>query len=157
MILTTWGIKPSKQFHNLNITIYYVNLVNLVQNTNELYKNDSHNMGSKTSQTNSHNHIKIIGLTQHRCWSLCIWRQCLRPWLCLHCVVFAGLRSLHRAFGHSCIQLSLQWTSGFPLPIFFPFHLFNLVYENSFLLFPPLLYCLNLDLNDIFFFKFYDF
>ena len=42
------------------------NLVNLVQNTNKIYKNVSHNMGSKTPQTISHNHnkikrIKIIG------------------------------------------------------------------------------------------------
>jgi len=35
------------QFHDPNITTYHVNLVNLVQNTNELYKNTSHNMGSK--------------------------------------------------------------------------------------------------------------
>ena len=47
------------QFHDPNITIYHANLVNLVQNTNELYKNVSHNMGSKTPQTISHNHIKI--------------------------------------------------------------------------------------------------
>jgi len=47
------------QFHDPNITIYHANLVNLVQNTNKLYKNASHNMWSKTSQIISHNHIKI--------------------------------------------------------------------------------------------------
>ena len=47
------------QFHNLNIIIYHANLVNLVQNTNKLYKNTFPNMGSKTPQTISHNHIKI--------------------------------------------------------------------------------------------------
>ena len=40
----------------------YTNLVNLVQNTNELYKNISHNMRSKIPQTISHNHIKIKGI-----------------------------------------------------------------------------------------------
>ena len=35
------------------------NLINLVQNTNELYKNTSHNMRSKTLKIISHNHIKI--------------------------------------------------------------------------------------------------
>ena len=35
------------QFHNLNIIIYHANLVNLVQNTNKLYKNASHNKGVK--------------------------------------------------------------------------------------------------------------
>jgi len=44
------------QFHDPNIIIYHTNLVNLIQNTNKLYKNISHNMGSKTPQTNSHNH-----------------------------------------------------------------------------------------------------
>jgi len=39
----------------------HTNLVNLVQNTNELYKNVYHHMESKTPQTISHNHIKIIG------------------------------------------------------------------------------------------------
>jgi len=37
----------------------HANLVNIVQNTNKLYINSSHNMGSKTLQTISHNHIKI--------------------------------------------------------------------------------------------------
>ena len=50
------------QFHDPNIIIYHANLVNLVQNTNKLYKNTSHNMRSKTSQTISHNHIKIKGI-----------------------------------------------------------------------------------------------
>ena len=36
----------------------HANLVNLVQNINKLYRNASYNMGSKTSQTISHNHIK---------------------------------------------------------------------------------------------------
>ena len=36
------------QFHDPNITIYHASLVNLVQNTNKLYENASHNMGSKT-------------------------------------------------------------------------------------------------------------
>jgi len=49
------------QFHDSNITIYPANLVNLIQNTNKLYKNVSHNIESKTPQTISHNHIKIIG------------------------------------------------------------------------------------------------
>ena len=40
----------------------HANLVNLVQNTNKLYKNASHNMGSKIPQTISHNHIKIKGI-----------------------------------------------------------------------------------------------
>ena len=34
---------------------------NIIQNTNELYRNTSHNMGSKIPHTISHNHIKIIG------------------------------------------------------------------------------------------------
>ena len=37
----------------------HANLVNIVQNTNELYINASHNMESKTPQTISHNYIKI--------------------------------------------------------------------------------------------------
>jgi len=41
-------------------------MVNHVQKTNELYKNASHDMGSKTPQTISHNHIKIIGLETQR-------------------------------------------------------------------------------------------
>ena len=40
----------------------HANLVNLVQNTTKLYKNFSHNTGSKTPQTISHNHIKIKGI-----------------------------------------------------------------------------------------------
>jgi len=40
----------------------HVNLVNLVQNTNELHKNISHSIGSKTPQTISHNYIKIKGI-----------------------------------------------------------------------------------------------
>jgi len=47
------------QFNDFNITIYHAHLVNLIQNTNNLYKNVSHNMGSKIPQTISHNHIKI--------------------------------------------------------------------------------------------------
>ena len=46
-----------KQFHDLNITIYNVNLI---QNTNKLYKNTSHNIGSKISQIISHNHTGRI-------------------------------------------------------------------------------------------------
>jgi len=38
------------QFHDSNVTIYHVNLVNLIQNTNKLYKNIFHNIGSKTPQ-----------------------------------------------------------------------------------------------------------
>ena len=38
------------QFHDLNITIYHAHVVNLVQNRNNLYKNISHDMGSKTTQ-----------------------------------------------------------------------------------------------------------
>ena len=49
------------QFHDLNISIYHVNLVNIVHNTKYLYKNTSHNMGSKIHQIILHNHIKIIG------------------------------------------------------------------------------------------------
>jgi len=33
------------QFHDPNITIYHASLI---ENTNKLYKNSSHNMGSKT-------------------------------------------------------------------------------------------------------------
>ena len=40
----------------------HANIVNIIQNTNELYKNVSHNMGSKTPQSISHNHIKIKGI-----------------------------------------------------------------------------------------------
>ena len=47
------------QFHDPNITIYHVNPVNLIQNTNKLYKNVFHNIGSKSPQTISHSHIKI--------------------------------------------------------------------------------------------------
>ena len=50
------------QFHDPNIIIYHSNLVNLVQSTNKLYKNISHNMRSKIPQTISHNHIKIKGI-----------------------------------------------------------------------------------------------
>jgi len=50
------------QFYNSNITIFHANLVNLIQNTNKLYKNVSHNMGSKTPQTISHNHTGRITL-----------------------------------------------------------------------------------------------
>ena len=39
----------------------YANLVNLVQNTNELYKNIFHSMRIKIPQKISCNHIKIIG------------------------------------------------------------------------------------------------
>ena len=45
--------KFQSQFHDPNITIYHDNLI---QNTNKLYKNTSQNMGTKTSQTLSHNH-----------------------------------------------------------------------------------------------------
>ena len=51
--------QSQSQCYNPNITIYHTNLVNLIQSTNELYKNVSHNMRSKTPQTISHNHIKI--------------------------------------------------------------------------------------------------
>jgi len=50
------------QFHDSNTTIYHANVVNLVQNTNKFYKSVSHNMGSETLQTISHNHIKIKGI-----------------------------------------------------------------------------------------------
>lgn len=75
----------------------------------------------------------------HRRWSSCVWRQRLQPWLHLHRATFAT---------SPC---------SFPLPMFFTFHLFNLVHENHFLSFPPFLYCLNLDLNDIFFSNFMNF
>ena len=52
--------KSQQQCYNLIITIYHVNLVLLVQNTYKLYKNIFHNMRSKTPQTISHNHIRII-------------------------------------------------------------------------------------------------
>jgi len=45
------------QFHDPNIIIYHANLI---QNTNKLYKNVSHNTGSKIPQTISHNHTKRI-------------------------------------------------------------------------------------------------
>ena len=54
--------QSQSQCYNLNIIIYHANLVNIVQNKNELYKNVSHNMWSKTPQTISHNHIKIKGI-----------------------------------------------------------------------------------------------
>ena len=51
------------QFHDPNTTtIYHANLVNLIQNTNKLYKNASHNMESKNPQKNSYNHIKFKGI-----------------------------------------------------------------------------------------------
>jgi len=40
----------------------HANLVNLIQNTNKLYKNVSENMGNKTPQTTSYNHMKIKGI-----------------------------------------------------------------------------------------------
>ena len=43
--------KFQSQFHDPNITIYHANLI---QNTNKLYKNTSHNMECKTPQTISH-------------------------------------------------------------------------------------------------------
>ena len=46
-------------FHILNVTIYHSNLVNLVQNTQKIYKNASQNIGIKIPQTISHNYIKI--------------------------------------------------------------------------------------------------
>ena len=52
-------IQSQSQFHDSNIIIYHTNIVNLVQNKNELYKNVSRNIGIKTPQTISHNHIKI--------------------------------------------------------------------------------------------------
>jgi len=45
------------QFHDLNITIYHANLI---QNTIKLYKNVSHNTGSKTPHTISQNHTGRI-------------------------------------------------------------------------------------------------
>ena len=45
------------QFYDPNITIYHANLI---LNTNKLYKNVSHNTGSKTPQTISHNHTGRI-------------------------------------------------------------------------------------------------
>jgi len=45
------------QFHDPNITIYHANVI---QNTNKLYKNVSHNTGSKTPQTILHNHTGRI-------------------------------------------------------------------------------------------------
>jgi len=50
------------QFHNPNITMYHTNLVNIVQNTNKLYKNASHNMGSNTPRKISHNHTVRIAI-----------------------------------------------------------------------------------------------
>ena len=48
--------QSQSQFHDPSITIYHTNLLNIIQNTNKLYKNVSQNMESKTSQTISHNH-----------------------------------------------------------------------------------------------------
>ena len=50
----------------------HANLVNLVQNTNELHKNASHNMGSKTPQIISHDHIKIKGIKIKTTLGVCI-------------------------------------------------------------------------------------
>ena len=38
------------QFHDPNITIYHTNIVNLIQNTNKLYKNASHNTYAKPTE-----------------------------------------------------------------------------------------------------------
>ena len=48
------------QFHDLNITIYHAHLVNLVQNRNNLYKNISHDMGSKATQTIANAHLRTL-------------------------------------------------------------------------------------------------
>jgi len=54
------------QFHDPNIKIYHANLVNFIQNINKLYKNVSPNMGNKTPQIISHNHIKIKETKKHK-------------------------------------------------------------------------------------------
>ena len=49
------------QFHDPNITIYHTNII---QNTNKLYKNVSHNTGSTNSQTILYNHTGRITTQQ---------------------------------------------------------------------------------------------
>jgi len=49
--------KFQSQSHDPIITIYHANLI---QNTNKLHKNISHNTRSKIPQTISHNHTKRI-------------------------------------------------------------------------------------------------
>jgi len=52
-------MKPKHDKERFQQSNFHDNLVIFVQNTNELYINSSHDMGSKTPQTISHNHIKI--------------------------------------------------------------------------------------------------
>ena len=66
-LLTIWFMErnsnpPKLRYPNRRCQSQDVNLLNLILNTNKLYKNDSHNMGSKTPQKNLHNHIKIKGI-----------------------------------------------------------------------------------------------
>ena len=54
-------MRPKHDKERFQQSNFHGNLVNLVQKTNKLYINASHNMGSKTPQIISQNHIKIIG------------------------------------------------------------------------------------------------
>ena len=51
-------MKPKQNKERFQRSNSHANLINLVQNTNELYINTSHNLGSKITQKISHNHIK---------------------------------------------------------------------------------------------------
>ena len=55
-------MKPKQNKERFQRSNSHANLINLVQNTNELYINTSHNLGSKITQKISHNHIKIKGI-----------------------------------------------------------------------------------------------
>ena len=55
-------MRPKHDKEHFQQSNSHANLVNLVQNTNKLYKNVSHNMESKTPQTISYNYIKIKGI-----------------------------------------------------------------------------------------------
>ena len=55
-------MSPKHGKERFQLSNSHANLVNLVQNKNELYRNASNNMGSKTPQRISHNHIKIKGI-----------------------------------------------------------------------------------------------
>ena len=55
-------MRPKHEKERFQQSNSHANIVNLVQNTNESYIYASHNMGSKTPQTISPNHIKIKGI-----------------------------------------------------------------------------------------------
>ena len=55
-------MRPKHDKEHFQQSNSHVNLVNLVQDTNELFRNVSHSMGNKTPQIILHNHIKIKGI-----------------------------------------------------------------------------------------------